>query len=121
MTVNVARLVSIQIAPSAAQTINVGATQGYTVTGVYENGTTTTALTGVTWSSSDTAVATVAASTGRGFPGAPAVAGATATGVAAGTTTISASYTPADGTALTDSVTLNVTKPPSPIGIRLDN
>ena len=58
--------------------------------------------------------------TGRGFR-ALAVAGATATGVAAGTTTISASYTPADGTALTDSVTLNVTKPPSPIGIRLDN
>ena len=118
LTVDVARLVSIQIAPSAAQTINVNATQGYTVTGVYENGTTTTALTGVTWQSSDPTVATVAANpAGRG----PAVAGATATGVAAGTTTISASYTPTGGTALTDSVTLNVNKPVSPIGIRLNN
>jgi len=46
--------VSIQIAPSAAQTINVGDTQPYTVNRVYENGTETTALAGVTWQSSNT-------------------------------------------------------------------
>jgi len=118
LTVTEPRLVSIQIAPSAAQTINVGDTQPYTVTGVYENGTETTALAGVTWQSSNTAVATVAANPGgRGG----AAAGATATGVAGGTTTISATYTPAGGSALTDSVSLGVIRQPLPIGIRLNN
>jgi len=118
LTVTEPRLVSIQIAPSAAQTINVGDTQPYTVTGVYENGTETTALAGVVWQSSDSAVATVAANPGgRGG----AVAGATATGVAAGTTNIIATYTPAGGSALTDSVSLGVIRQPLPIGIRLNN
>jgi uncharacterized protein YjdB len=117
LTVTEPRLVSIQLAPSAAQTINVGDTQGYTLTGVYENGTTTRALTGVSWTSSDPTVATVAASTGG--RGGLALAGATATGVAQGTTTITASYTPAGGTALSDFVTLNVIRQPLPLGIRL--
>lgn len=118
LTVNVARIVSISIAPAGAQTINTGATQAYTLTGVYENGTTTTALTGVTWSSSNTAVATIAANPGRGGPFGGG-AGATATGVAAGTTTIAAAYTTADGTALSDSVTLTVKTPATVIAIRL--
>ncbi|HJX65890.1 MAG TPA: Ig-like domain-containing protein [Polyangia bacterium] len=118
LTVTERRLVSIQIAPSAAQTINVGDTQPYTVTGVYENGTETTTLAGVVWQSSNTAVATVAANPGgRGG----AAAGATARGVAAGTTNITASYTPAGGSALTDSVSLGVIRQPLPIGIRLNN
>ena len=118
LTVDVPRIVSIQIAPAVAQTINTGATTAYTVTAVYENGTTTNALTGVTWSSSNTAVATVAAA-GGGRGGGPGGAGATATGVGAGTTTITATYTPTGGTALTDSVTLNVQIPATVIAIRL--
>jgi hypothetical protein len=115
LTVTEPRLVSIQI-QQTAQTINVGDTFGYTLIGVYENGTTTRALTGVSWTSSDPAVATVAANTGgRG----PAAAGATATAVAAGTTTITASYTPSGGTALSDSVALSVIRQPLPLGIRL--
>jgi hypothetical protein len=118
LTVTQPSLVSIQIAPSAAQTINVGDTQPYMVTGVYENGTETTTLAGVTWQSSNTAVATVAANPGgRGG----AAAGATATGVAGGTTNIIATYTPAGGSALTDSVSLGVIRQPLPIGIRLNN
>jgi uncharacterized protein YjdB len=115
LTVTEPRLVSIQI-QQTAQTINVGDTYGYTLIGVYENGTTTRALAGVNWSSSNSAVATVTANTGgRG----PAAAGATATAVAAGTTTISASYTPSGGTALSDSVALSVIRQPLPLGIRL--
>jgi len=115
LTVTEPRLVSIQI-QQTAQTINVGDTYGYTLIGVYENGTTTRALAGVIWTSSDPAVATIAANTGgRG----PAAAGATATAVAQGTTTITASYTPSGGTALSDSVALSVIRQPLPLGIRL--
>jgi trimeric autotransporter adhesin len=118
LTVTEPRIVGIQISPSAAQTIDTGATQGYTVAGIYENGTTTNALTGVTWSSSNTAVATVAAN-GGGRGGGPGGGGATATAVAAGSTTIKATYTSADGTVFTDSVTLTVQAPPTVIAIRL--
>ncbi len=114
LTVTEPRIVSIQIAPSAAQTIAPGARQAYTITGVYENGTTAGALTGVTWTSSNTAVATIAANGGGRGGG-----GATATAVAAGSTTITANYTTTDGTALSDSVTLNVQAPAQIIGIRL--
>ena len=120
LTVNEPRLVSIFISPATAQTISAGATQAYTVTGVYENGTQTNALTGVTWSSSDTGVATIAAGRGGGPGPGPGGAGATATSVGAGTTTITATYTPTGGTALTDSVTLNVQPPVTVIAIRLN-
>ena len=121
LTVSEARIVSIQISPSAAQTINMGDTQAYTLTAVYENGTTTNLTTGVTWSSSNTTVATIATSNaGAGRGGPPAGnGGATATGVAAGTTTIQAAYTTSDGTALSDSVTLTVQTPATVIAIRL--
>jgi uncharacterized protein YjdB len=109
LTVTEATIVSIQIAPSTTQTIAAGDTQAYTVTAVYENGTTAALQTGVTWTSSNTAVATVAATSGGGGrPVPPGAGGETATAVAPGTTTISASYTTSAGTALSDSVTLVV-------------
>jgi len=52
-----------------------------------------------------------------GFPGGPAAA-ATATGVAAGTTTITATYI-SGSTKLSDSATLTVTQPVTPTGIRI--
>ncbi len=107
LSVTSPNLVSITIAPTAA-TIKAGATQTYTVTGVFKNGTTSTSLTGVTWSSSSTAVATIAAGGGLVFPGAPAV-GATATGVAAGTATITATYATAGGASFSATATLTVT------------
>lgn len=58
-------------------TITAGATQQFTATAAYSDGTTSTVTTSVTWSSSDTSVATIG-STGI------------ATGVATGTTTITA-------------------------------
>jgi len=117
LTVTAPALVSIMVTPATA-TIAAGTTQAYRVTGVYQNGTTTTTLTGVTWSSSLTGVATiVVGGTDGGFPGAPAAA-ATATGVSAGTTTITATYT-SGTTTLSDSATLTVTNPVTPTGINL--
>jgi trimeric autotransporter adhesin len=110
LTVTAPVLVAIMVRPATA-TIIVGDTQAYTVRGVYANGT-TGALTGVSWSSSSTGVATIAAGGGGG---------ATATGVGPGTTTITATYTTAGGTSLTDTATLTVNAVivKTPIGIRL--
>jgi trimeric autotransporter adhesin len=124
LTVTEATVKSIQISPSATQSITAGSTQNYTVTAVYENGTTATLQSGVTWSSSNTAVATVAATTagGGGFPGGGGGTpggGETATGVAAGSTTIKASYTNSAGTTFTDSVTLVVKAVATISGIRM--
>jgi uncharacterized protein YjdB len=74
-TLTVATLTSIAVTPATA-TIAVGASQQYTATGTYSNGT-SAPLTSETWSSSTTATATIS-TTGL------------ATGVAAGTTTITA-------------------------------
>ena len=114
LTVTAPVLVAIMVRPATA-TIIVGDTQAYTVRGVYANGT-TGALTGVSWSSSSTGVATIAAGGGGGGGG-----GATATGVGPGTTTITATYTTAGGTSLTDTATLtvNAVVVKTPIGIRL--
>jgi uncharacterized protein YjdB len=117
LTVNEAQIVSIQIQPQATQTIEIGATQTYTVNAVYENGTTATLATGVSWASSNPAVATIATAGGRG--GGPGGGGAVATAVAAGNTTIQATYTTAGGTTLSDSVTLVVSLPVTVIGIRI--
>jgi len=117
LTVSAPALVSITVTPATA-TISAGDTQAYRITGVYQNGTTTTTLTGVTWLSSTTTVATIAVGVADGgFPGGPAAA-ATATGVAAGTTTITATYI-SGSTKLSDSATLTVTQPVTPTGIRI--
>jgi uncharacterized protein YjdB len=102
------------VTPTSA-TVDVGATQRFQATGVYENGTTTTTLAGLTWSSSATAIATVRAGGGGGGGGGNA---ATATGVAKGTATITATYTNG-ATTLSDSATLNVTAVAVLIGVRV--
>ena len=109
LTVGPPALVSISVAPAIA-TIAVGGTQPYTVRAVYANGT-TGILTGANWSSSSTGVATITAGGGGG-------GGATARGVAAGTTTITASYT-SGASSFRDTATLTVTAPRTLIDIRL--
>ncbi len=101
LTVGAPLLTSVMIAPASAS-IEVGNTQAFTVTAVYQNGT--TAAVAGTWSSSDIAVATVAAGAG----GRRVVA----TGVAAGTTSITVTYQ-----GLTDSATLTVTAAPTLVGL----
>jgi hypothetical protein len=109
LTVNEPQIVSIAIQPTTTQTITVGNAQSYTVNAVYENGTTSAIQSGDTWTSANTAVATIAANTaGGGVPGGGTVGGATATGVAAGKTQITASYTNSAGTTFTDTQTLIV-------------
>jgi len=110
LTVTAPTLVAITLTPASA-TIAVGATQAYTVRAVYANGT-TGPLTGASWSSSSTGVATIAAGGGPG-------GGATATGVGAGTTTITVSYGTDGGVSLSDTATLTVTAPRTLIDIRL--
>ena len=107
-------LVTIMVTPATAN-IAVGATQRFTVTGVYANGTTTTTLAGVTWTSSATGVATVRAAGGGGGGGAAA---GIATAVAAGSTTITATYT-SGTTSLSDTASLSVTAPKTLTGIRI--
>jgi trimeric autotransporter adhesin len=83
VTVSAPTLVQIVIAP-IADSVRVGATVRYTATGIYSNNTQQRLAQGVIWSSSDAGVATIAAG---GMGG-----GEVATAVAAGITTISASY-----------------------------
>jgi DNA-binding beta-propeller fold protein YncE len=71
-------IVSIAITPPASTTIGTGATQQYTAVGTYLNGSVLDITGSVTWSSSNPAAATIAA-------------GGLATGIAAGSTNISAS------------------------------
>jgi hypothetical protein len=75
--VTMATLVSINVTP-ANETIATLTSQGFTATGLYTDNTTQNLTTQATWASSDTGVATLS--------------GAIATGIAAGTTTISAAF-----------------------------
>ena len=101
LTVAAPLLSSVMIAPTTAS-IQVGDTQAFTVTAVYQNGT--TAAVAGTWVSSNVAVATIAAG--------PAGRRAVATGVAAGTTTITVTYQ-----GLSDTATLTVTAIPTLVGL----
>jgi uncharacterized protein YjdB len=94
-------LSSIMIAPTAAS-VEVGNTQAFTVTAVFQNGT--TAPVAGTWNSSDPAVASIVAG--------PAGRRGVATGVAAGTTTITVTYQ-----GLSDTATLTVTAVPTLVGL----
>jgi hypothetical protein len=116
LTVTEPHIVSIRLTPSSVPSLDVGLTTNLTVTGVYENGTTTTNLTGVNWSSSNEAVATVTANPGRGGFG----GGATVTAKTKGTAVITASYTPTgETTALTDTSAITVTEVATPVKIRM--
>jgi uncharacterized protein YjdB len=101
LTVGAPLLSSIMIAPTTAS-IQVGDTQAFTVTAVYQNGT--TAAVAGTWTSSNVAVATIEAG--------PAGRRAVATGVAAGSTTITVTYQ-----GLSDTATLTVTAVPKLVGL----
>jgi len=80
LTVTVPMLVSIQVTPVSA-TIGIGATQQFTATGTYDDGSTQDLTSLVTWHSSNNQIAAVSNAAGsRGL----------ATGVRIGTVTISA-------------------------------
>ena len=76
LTVTVPVLVSIAVTPANSFVV-IGATQQFTATGTYNNGSTQNLTSSVTWSSSSTATATI-------------TSGGLATGVATGSTTIQA-------------------------------
>lgn len=92
-----ATLLSIAVTP-ASPSIVVGATQQFTATGTYSDGTTANITSKVAWSSSSTAVATINAS-------------GLATGVTAGSANISAALSGVTGTA---ALTVSSTTPPPP-------
>ena len=91
LTVTDNAMTGIVVTPATAS-IPAGATQAFTATAQYADGTTQNVTADVTWTSSDTAVATIAAT-------------GTATGVAEGTATITAAHSGLTGTA-----TLTVTE-----------
>ena len=85
-----ATLESITVSP-ATSSIKIGATQAFTATGNYSNGSTQDLTNSVSWTSSNTAEATIQTA-GQADAG-------TATGVAKGSTVISASISGVSGTA----------------------
>jgi uncharacterized protein YjdB len=88
----------VVVAPIASS-VRVGDTVRYTATAIYSNNTQQRLTQGVTWSSSDTGVASLAPGGGRGGGGVEV-----ATALSAGSTTISATYQGVQG-----STTLTVT------------
>jgi len=96
LTVTAATLQSIAVSP-LSQTIAQGATQQFTATGTYSDGTMQTLTTSVAWKSSNTSIATISNTAGsQGL----------ASGVGGGTATITATSGSVSGTA-----TLTVTAP----------
>jgi len=93
-------LSSIAITPTAPS-IAIGATQQFAATGVYSDGTTQNLTSSVTWSSSSTTVAAINAA-------------GLASGVSAGSTTITATD---NGATATSSLTVTATPPPTLISI----
>lgn len=89
LTVTPATLVSISVAPANAS-ITAGATQQFTATGTYSDGSTQNITTAVTWSSSNTGAAQISNASGSN---------GLATGVGAGTATITAASGSVSGTA----------------------
>ena len=95
LTVTAAVLVSIDVTP-ASPSIALGTTQQFTATGTYSDGSTQDLTSTATWSSSNTSQATISNAVG---------AQGLATGVAAGSTTVTATDA---GTAISGSTTLTV-------------
>jgi uncharacterized protein YjdB len=87
---------SIAVTP-ASPSITVGNTQQFTATATYYDTTTADITTSCVWTSSSTGIATIGDNTGL------------ATGVTAGSTTITAAYTDATNGALSDTAALTVT------------
>ena len=89
-------LVSLLVAPDNPS-VNVAATQQFTVTGTFSDTTTSTTIAGLAWSSATTTVATIDASTGL------------ATCATAGTSVITATAPVASGSSQTVSDTTTLT------------
>ncbi len=89
-TVTGAKIVSIIVTPSGV-TIPIGGHAHFTATGVFDDSSTQDITTSVTWTSSNTAIATVGTTSGTY---------GTATGASAGTTNINATFTYAGATAM---------------------
>lgn len=92
--VSAAEVASVSVTPANA-TVRIGATQQYTATAIYTDGSSRNVTTSAAWSAATSATATVGATTGL------------ATGVAAGTTQLSATFGAKSGAAA-----LNVTAMP---------
>jgi len=106
LTITSASLSSIAVTPTAAS-IAKGLTQQYTATGTYSDGSTQNLTSAVTWSSTNTSVATI-------------TAGGLATAVATGTTTImatSGSVTGMTGLTVTPAVLTRITVTPATASI----
>lgn len=93
LNVTTATLTAIYVTP-ATPTIAIGATRSFSATGSFSDGTTENLTTQVTWNSSNTAVA--------------GISGSVATGVAQGSTTISASFVTPSTSTVSGSTTLTV-------------
>lgn len=91
VTVTAAQLTSVAVSPASA-IIAKGAKQQFHVTGTYSDGSTVTDPSGVTWTSSDTSVATITNVSSSTFsqPFSKTVPPGLATGIAPGTVTITA-------------------------------
>jgi hypothetical protein len=95
LTITAAVLLSIQVTP-AAPTVLPGSTQAFTATGTYSDASTLDLTTGVTWSSSDTGIATLSNAVGsQGL----------ASTISAGTTTVTATHA---GSGISGTTTLTV-------------
>jgi trimeric autotransporter adhesin len=79
----------LNVTPASA-TIRVGSTQTFTAVLIYDDGTSKTLTTGVSWTTSDGKVASITSSGGGGPTGGGS--GGVATGIGAGTVKISATY-----------------------------
>ncbi len=99
-TLNVPRLTSIAVSP-ASPSIAVGATQPFTATATYSDGTTQNVTAKATWTAANPAVATVNAS-------------GVATAIASGTTGITASLNGISGTATLNVTGLTISVTPNP-------
>ena len=93
LNVSTATLVQISVTP-ATPAIAIGATKSFSATGSFSDGTTENLTSQVTWSSSDTGVASMS--------------GSVATGIAAGTSTITGSLT-INGSTVSGYTTLTIT------------
>jgi hypothetical protein len=110
----VAVLVGIRITPVSA-TLNVDGQATFTLNGTYDDGTTAAITTGITWTISSGAVASLSAAGGGPFGG----GGVTVTGRGAGSATLTATYTSA-GTTYTDTSAITVNAPPTQTGLYIE-
>jgi uncharacterized protein YjdB len=106
LTVSAATPTKLVITPPSPS-IQVGQTQAFVATLVYDDNTTSIVTAQATWSTSDPSVATITTAGGGGPGGGGPGGGGTATAIAAGSATITATSSGLTGTA-----TLTVTDPP---------